>query len=161
MTSKNIPHIKQFLVAGRALPSRDEACPKIFQMTVFAPNYVVAKQRFWRVMRMQNKIKRTNGQTLKVEYIPDKDTLTVKNYSILARFICRTGVMNVTKEFRDTTLAGAVSKMYLVPYLSCALGGEQEMSGRHHIKYNNIDIVGTTVLKPNQIRSEAVKQFVV
>eukprot|EP00997_Jenningsia_sp_PLL12_P006199 NODE_2744_length_872_cov_78.422843_g2078_i1.p2 GENE.NODE_2744_length_872_cov_78.422843_g2078_i1~~NODE_2744_length_872_cov_78.422843_g2078_i1.p2 ORF type:complete len:150 (+),score=26.08 NODE_2744_length_872_cov_78.422843_g2078_i1:185-634(+) len=149
MTSKNIPHIKQFLVAGRALPSRDEACPKIFQMTVFAPNYVVAKQRFWRVMRMQNKIKRTNGQTLKVEYIPDKDTLTVKNYSILARFICRTGVMNVTKEFRDTTLAGAVSKMYL------------EMSGRHHIKYNNIDIVGTTVLKPNQIRSEAVKQFVV
>ena len=31
-------------------------------MTVFARNAVVAKSRFWKMMRKQNKVKKTNGQ---------------------------------------------------------------------------------------------------
>ena len=54
--------IKQYLVVGRAKPTDKEAEPKVYRMRVFAPNTVVAKSRFWSLMRKQKKIKHSNGE---------------------------------------------------------------------------------------------------
>eukprot|EP00670_Eutreptiella_braarudii_P007094 CAMPEP_0174283624 /NCGR_PEP_ID=MMETSP0809-20121228/4342_1 /TAXON_ID=73025 ORGANISM="Eutreptiella gymnastica-like, Strain CCMP1594" /NCGR_SAMPLE_ID=MMETSP0809 /ASSEMBLY_ACC=CAM_ASM_000658 /LENGTH=153 /DNA_ID=CAMNT_0015378679 /DNA_START=152 /DNA_END=613 /DNA_ORIENTATION=- len=116
-------------------------------MTVFARNAVVAKSRFWKMMRKQNKVKKTNGQILQVKRIFEKNPTTIKNYSILLRFQSRTGVMNVTKEFRDVSLCGAVSQMY------------SDMAARHHARFLDIDIIGTTVLKPSDVLRPHIKQF--
>ena len=88
-----------------------------------------------------------NLQVLQVKRIFEKNPTTVKNYSILLRFRCNTGIMNVSKEFRDVTLCGAVHQMYM------------DMASRHHAKFLDIDIIGTTVLPPAQCLRPHIKQF--
>ncbi len=42
----------------------------------------------------------------------EKHPTTVKNYGIWVRYQSRTGYHNAYKEYRDTTLNGAVSQLY-------------------------------------------------
>lgn len=139
--------IRHYEIVGRGFPTEKDPNPKVYKMTVFGRNAVVAKGRFWKMMRKQNKIKKTSGQVLQVKRIFEKNPTTVKNYSILLRFQCKTGVMNVSKEFRDVTLCGAVHQMYM------------DMAARHHAKFLDIDIIGTTVLAPQQCLRPHIKQF--
>ena len=59
---------------------------------------------------------------------------SVKNYGIVLKYLTRTGAINMYKEYRDTTLCGAVSQMF------------QEMSGRHSARHDTIRIIKTTVV---------------
>nr|QLA09624.1 60S large subunit ribosomal protein eL20 [Euglena gracilis]6ZJ3_Lg Chain Lg, Ribosomal protein eL20 [Euglena gracilis] len=139
--------IRHYEIVGRAYPTEKEPSPKVYKMTVFAKNSVVGKARFWKLMRKQNKVKKTHGQVLQIRRIFEKNPNTIKNYSILLRYQSKTGVMNVSKEYRDTTLCGAVHQMYM------------DMAGRHHARYLDIDIIGTTVLKPSQCLRPHIRQF--
>jgi large subunit ribosomal protein L18Ae len=56
-------------------------------------------------------------------------------------------VMNVSKEYRDVSLCGAVHQMYM------------DMAGRNHARYLDIDIIGSTTLKPSQVLRPHVKLF--
>lgn len=49
------------------------------------------------------------------------------------------------KEFRDTTLAGAVSQMCKL-FLKCNERSDQEMSGRHRAPHESIQIVKTSIV---------------
>ena len=51
------------------------------------------------------------------------------------------------KEYRDVTLAGAVSQMYL------------EMSGRHQARAESIQIIKTAVLHEKQVKRPQTLQF--
>jgi|EP00669_Euglena_mutabilis_P003069 large subunit ribosomal protein L18Ae len=139
--------LRQYNIVGRGYPSEKEPNPKIFKMTVFSKNPVVAKSRFWKLMKTQNKVKKCHGQILQVKRVFEKNPNTIKNYSILLRYQSKTGVMNVSKEYRDVSLCGAVHQMYM------------DMAGRHHARYLDIDIIGTTTLKPSQVLRPHVKQF--
>eukprot|EP00993_Chasmostoma_nieuportense_P003951 NODE_4640_length_759_cov_1485.742089_g4481_i0.p1 GENE.NODE_4640_length_759_cov_1485.742089_g4481_i0~~NODE_4640_length_759_cov_1485.742089_g4481_i0.p1 ORF type:complete len:184 (+),score=35.91 NODE_4640_length_759_cov_1485.742089_g4481_i0:79-630(+) len=139
--------LRQYELIGRENPSEKEPDPKIYKMNVFAKNLVIAKSRFWRLMRKLKKVKRSHGQILQIKTIKEPNVKTVKNYSILIRFQCATGVMNVNKEFRDTSLCGAVHHMYC------------DMASKHGAKYFDIDIVGTTVLPNNKCIRPNVTQF--
>jgi len=57
----------------------------------------------------------------------------VKNYGIVLKYLSRTGVINMYKEYRDNTLCGAMSQMY------------NEMAGRHSAKAENIFIIKTVI----------------
>jgi len=46
--------------------------------------------------------------------IHEKRPTTVKNFGIWVRYQSRTGYHNMYKEYRDTTLNGAVSQLYQV-----------------------------------------------
>jgi ribosomal protein L20A (L18A) len=50
------------------------------------------------------------------------------------RYQSRTGYHNMYKEYRDTTLNGAVSQLY------------QEMNGRHRVRYPCIQIIKTATV---------------
>ena len=52
----------------------------------------------------------------------EKNPTTVKNYGIWVRYQSRTGYHNAYKEYRDTTLNGAVSQLYQVSTCCCRVG---------------------------------------
>merc|ERR1712032_687141 len=63
------------------------------------------------------------------------------------RYQSRTGFHNMYKEYRDTTMNGAVEAMY------------QEMGSRHRVRSAGIQIVKTAIVKPSLCKREHVTQF--
>jgi ribosomal protein L20A (L18A) len=106
-------------VIGRGLPTEKNPNPTLYRMRVFAPNPVLAKSKFWYHMKRQHKVRKVQGEVVSVQEIYEKHAGVVKNYGIVLRYLSRTETINMYKEYRDTTLAGAVSQMckYLSPLL--------------------------------------------
>ena len=65
----------------------------------------------------------------------------------MLRYLTRTNTVNMYKEYRDTTLAGAVSQMY------------QELAGRHSARAESIQIIRTAVLHEKQVKRSQTSQF--
>jgi len=103
--------VRQFFVIGRGLPSEKNPNPTLFRMRVFAKNPVLAKSKFWYHMKRQHKVRKVQGEIVSVQEIYEKHAGVVKNYGIVLRYLSRTETINMYKEYRDTTLAGAVSQM--------------------------------------------------
>ena len=61
--------VKEYLVVGRGKPTDTDPEPKIYRMRVFAPNTVVAKSRFWSLMRKQKKIKHSHGEFIDIHEV--------------------------------------------------------------------------------------------
>ncbi len=98
---------------GRGLPTEKNPNPTLYRMRVFAPNPVLAKSKFWYHMKRQHKVRKVQGEVVSVQEIYEKHPGVVKNYGIVLRYLSRTETINMYKEFRDTTLAGAVSQMIM------------------------------------------------
>lgn len=68
------------------------------------------------------RVKKANGQVISCNEISEKNPTTVKNFGIWVRYQSRTGYHNMYKEFRDTTLNGAVEQLY------------NDMASRHRVR---------------------------
>ena len=64
----------------------------------------------------------------------------VKNYGIWLRYNSRSGTHNMYKEYRDTTLLGAVKQCY------------QEMAGTHRARDRSIQIIRTAVVEDKDLK---------
>ncbi|KAL2341146.1 hypothetical protein Fmac_009086 [Flemingia macrophylla] len=167
----------QYQVVGRALPTESDQHPKIYRMKLWATNEVRAKSKFWYFLRKLKKVKKSNGQVLainefrfssaanvpvkhcysqdKVVILPvppsyeifEKNPTKIKNYGIWLRYQSRTGYHNMYKEYRDTTLNGAVEAMY------------NEMASRHRVRYPCIQIIKTATIPAKLCKRESTKQF--
>jgi large subunit ribosomal protein L18Ae len=107
-------------------------------MRIFAPNTVVAKSRFWffirRNSKVDEKIKRANGEILHIREVPEESPSVVKNFGIWIRYHSRSGISNMYKEYRDVTLVGAIQQLLT------------EMSARHRAAYHNIHVIKTCTI---------------
>ena len=65
-------HLKHYQVVGRATPTEKEQNPTVYKFEVFAPNFVVAKSKFWTLMRDKNKVKPTKGDILSCKVVKDR-----------------------------------------------------------------------------------------
>ncbi|THU63806.1 hypothetical protein C4D60_Mb01t19730 [Musa balbisiana] len=101
----------QYQVVGRALPTVTEEHPKIYRMKLWATNEVRAKSKFWYFLRKLKKVKKSNGQVLAINEIFERKPTKIKNYGVWLRYQSRTGYHNMYKEYRDTTLNGAVEQI--------------------------------------------------
>eukprot|EP00761_Pharyngomonas_kirbyi_P011177 gb/GECH01011202.1/.p1 GENE.gb/GECH01011202.1/~~gb/GECH01011202.1/.p1 ORF type:complete len:195 (+),score=19.36 gb/GECH01011202.1/:1-585(+) len=134
--------IKRYFIAGRMIPSQKYPTTSIYKMTIFARNEVQAKSRFWYFLRRMKKVKKANGEILAVRQLQEESPLVVKNFGIWFRYNSSTGVHNMYKEFRDTTITNAVAQLYA------------DMAGRHHAGYNRIQLIkistvsGSKAIKP-------------
>ncbi|PSS06422.1 60S ribosomal protein L18a [Actinidia chinensis var. chinensis] len=137
----------QYQVVGRALPSETEEHPKIYRMKLWSTNEVRAKSKFWYFLRKLKKVKKSNGQMLAINEIFEKNPTKIKNYGIWLRYQSRTGYHNMYKEFRDTTLNGAVEQMYT------------EMASRHRVRHHCIQIIKTATIPAKLCKRESTKQF--
>ena len=77
----------------------------------------------------------------------EKNPSTIKNYGIWLRYQSRTGYHNMYKEYRDTTLNGAVEQMYA------------EMASRHRVRSPCIQIIKTATIPAKLCKRESSKQF--
>ncbi len=137
----------QYQVVGRSLPTPTDEHPKIFRMKLWATNEVRAKSKFWYFLRKLKKVKKSNGQILAINEIFEKNPTTIKNFGIWLRYQSRTGYHNMYKEYRDTTLNGAVEQMY------------DEMASRHRVRYPCIQIIKTATIPKELCKRENTKQF--
>lgn len=142
-----MPGMKQYRVVGRKIPTEKEPDPQIFAMKLFAPNQVVAKSRFWYFVHTKSKMKKTTGEILDINELTEKNSRIVKNYGILLKYDSRSGTHNMYKEFRDTTLCGAVDQLY------------SEMAGRHRSRFRSIQIISTGIVKAADCKRPNVTQF--
>ncbi|KAM6596561.1 hypothetical protein CsatA_007085 [Cannabis sativa] len=77
----------------------------------------------------------------------EKNLTTIKNFGIWLRYQSRTGYHNMYKEYRDTTLNGAVEQMYT------------EMASRHRVRFPCIQIIKTATIPAKLCKREITKQF--
>lgn len=77
----------------------------------------------------------------------EKNPTKIKNYGIWLRYQSRTGYHNMYKEYRDTTLNGAVEQMYT------------EMASRHRVRHPCIQIIKTATIPAKLCKRESTKQF--
>lgn len=138
---------RQYQVVGRHLPTEKDPNPQIYRMKLWARDDVKARSKFWYFLRKLRRVKKANGQIIAVNEIFERNPTTVKNYGIWVRYNSRTGVHNAYKEYRDTTLNGAVEQMY------------QEMGSRHRVRHSGIQIIRTATLKASECKRPAIKQL--
>ena len=129
-----------FHVVGRKIPTETDPSPQIYRRRLFAKNEVQAKSRFWYFLHQMHKLKRSTGEILSINEIREKNPNIVKNFGITIRYNSRSGTHNMYKEFRDTTLCGAVDQMY------------NDLAGRHRARFSSIQIVDTRVV-PSGVRA--------
>jgi len=137
--------VRQYWVVGRETPSADTPDPTCFRIRVFAKNAVLARSRFWYEMKRQNKVRKCQGEIVSVSEIFERTTQSVKTYGIVLKYLTRKDYVNMYKEYRATTLCGAVAQMYA------------ELSGRHSARHECIHII-KTVRVANAVRPQ-VAQF--
>ena len=132
-----------------------------FRMKIWATDAVRARSKFWYFLRKLCRVKKANGQVIACNEARDphrggplcvdlggrpadprrslcanpqifeKNPSLIKNYGIWIRYQSRTGYHNAYKEYRDTTMNGAVEQLY------------QEMASRHRVRANCIQIIRT------------------
>lgn len=143
-----LPKIRQYVVAGRKLPSEKDPEPTIYRMRIFATNEVSAKSNFWYYIKKMCKVKRAAGEILAVEEVKEKKTNYAKTYGLLIRYDNIHGVQNMYREYRETSLCGAVGRMY------------QDMAGRHRAEPNLLHIVHASIIKnAEKVKRKYTVQF--
>eukprot|EP00939_MAST-03C_sp_MAST-3C-sp1_P005336 g5336.t1 len=139
--------LRYFQVIGRKVPTETDQEPPVFRMRVFAPNSVTAKSRFWYFLHKIHKLKKTTGEILSVNEIHEKKTSYVKNFGVWLRYNSRSGTHNMYKEFRDTSLIGAINQLYA------------EMASRHRARNRSIQVIRVEEIDASDCRRENIKQF--
>ncbi len=61
--------LNEYSVVGRKLPTETDASPKLYRMSLFAPNPTVAKSRFWYFLKKSAKVKKTSGEIVGVKQV--------------------------------------------------------------------------------------------
>jgi large subunit ribosomal protein L18Ae len=115
--------------------------------TIALHKQVRAKSKFWYFLRKLRKVKKANGQVVACHEIFEKRPTTVKNFGIWVRYASRTGEHNAYKEYRDTTLNGAVAQLY------------EEMGSRHRVRSACLQIIKTATVPASAAKRESTKQF--
>merc|ERR1739849_54970 len=124
-------NILQYLVAVARLPTTWEPEQEVIAMRVFAPNEAIARSKFWYQNKLLNRLKRANGEIINCQEIFEKNTRIIKTYGVALRYQSRSGQHNMYREYRDVSLNGAASQMYM------------EMSGKHRARHDTIQILRT------------------
>jgi large subunit ribosomal protein L18Ae len=127
-------YIHQYQVTGRKTPTDKDPEPDIYRMKIFAKSPVQAKSRFWYFLHQYKKMKKTTGDILAVREINETNPNIVNVYGITLRYYSRSGCHNMYKEYRDTSLCGAVEQLYA------------EMSSRHRARATSIQIRDTCIV---------------
>merc|ERR1739838_111163 len=137
---------KEYLVIGRKIP-KDGEVTKTFSVNIWAKNDVVAKSKFWYVIRNNEKLKKTKSEIITCDVVFEVASDVARNFSVFARFDSRTGTHNMCKEFRDVTRAGAVTQAI------------NELGGCHRAQTRTIQIMDVSEVADEKCRKNKTLQF--
>ncbi|KAJ9078708.1 60S ribosomal protein L20B [Entomophthora muscae] len=137
----------EYQVIGRKLPTEREPIPKLFRMSLFAPNETVAKSRYWYFLKKVSKVKKASGEIVSIKQVHEKKPLVVKNFGIWLRYDSRSGTHNMYKEYREMTRAAAVEACYL------------DMAARHRARFRSVQIIRVAEVKAADVRRAYIQQL--
>ena len=139
--------LKEFKIIGRRVPTEKIRNPQLYRMRIFAPDDVQAKSKFWYFMNRLKKVKKTCGEIVAISVVNDKSPLKIKNVGIWLRYDSRSGTHNMYREYRDLTIAGAVTQCY------------RDMAARHRARSHSIQIMKVEVIPVSKCKRPYVTQF--
>ncbi|GMM37619.1 ribosomal 60S subunit protein L20A [Saccharomycopsis crataegensis] len=143
-----VARLTEYEVIGRRLPTENVPEPKMYRMTIFAPNTVVAKSRYWYFLQKLHKVKKASGEIVSVKIVKENNATSVKNFGIWIRYDSRSGTHNMYKEYRDVTRTHAVESLY------------SDLAARHRARFRSIHILKVVELeKTEDVKRQYVKQF--
>eukprot|EP00042_Codosiga_hollandica_P009523 m.21954 g.21954 ORF g.21954 m.21954 type:complete len:176 (-) comp33321_c0_seq1:130-657(-) len=137
----------EYVIVGRKNPTPGFPQPPLFKMTIFAPNVVVAKSRFWYFLSQLHKAKKMAGEIVSIKEINQKGRATIQNFAIWLRYDSRSGTHNMYREYRDTSRASAVTQCY------------RDMAARHMTRTHAIQIIRVDTIEAAKTRRAHMKQF--
>ncbi|KAJ9058997.1 60S ribosomal protein L20B [Entomophthora muscae] len=129
----------EYQVIGRKLPTEREPIPKLFRMSLFAPNETVAKSRYWYFLKKVSKVKKASGSR--------KEASCCQEFRIWLRYDSRSGTHNMYKEYREMTRAAAVEACYL------------DMAARHRARFRSVQIIRVAEVKAADVRRAYIQQL--
>lgn len=102
-----------------------------------------------------------------MEQIFDPKPHQVKNYGIWLRYDSRSGTHNMYKEFRDTTINGAIDKLcesesigtHVLALLTWACP-DTEMASLHRVRRSALQIIRTAVVQAKDCRRPHTLQVI-
>eukprot|EP01137_Pigoraptor_chileana_P006447 Opistho-2@50861 len=139
--------LHQYQVVGRRLPSDKEPTPQLYRMKIFASNPIIARSRFWYFLTKLRKLRKTQGEIVACQEVFEKRPEKVKNFGVWLRYDSRTGTHNMYKEYRDLSIANAVTACY------------RDLAARHRVRGRSIQIIKTAEITAEQSRRVSTKQF--
>lgn len=139
--------MKQYEIIGRPLPTETVKRPPLYKMMIFAPDKVVAKSRYWYFTRKLKKMKKTRAEIVSLRRVFDKGPTKVKNFGVWLRYNSRSGTHNMYREYRDVTVASAVTQCY------------RDMGARHSARASSIQIIRVEEIPAAKCRRPHIKQF--
>ncbi|KAK9464824.1 ribosomal L18ae/LX protein domain-containing protein [Lipomyces arxii] len=140
--------LQEYEVIGRHLPTDTDPTPKLYRLSIFAPNTVVAKSRYWYFMKQLRKVKKSTGEIVSLRVISEKRPTKVKNFGLWIRYDSRSGTHNMYKEYRDLSRTAAVESLY------------QDMAARHRARFRSIHILKVVELeKTEDVKRQYIKQL--
>ncbi|KAI6206233.1 Ribosomal L18ae protein [Aphelenchoides besseyi] len=90
---------------------------------------------------------KTHGEIISCKEVFEKKAGCVKNFGIWLRYDSRTGHHNMYREYRDLTIAGAVTQVY------------RDMGARHRAQADRIQIIKVQRIEAADTKRAGVKQF--
>ena len=144
------PGVEDVRKNGKPQPvARIDQDPEIMKMRIFAPNYVVAKSRFFYNMKTMKGIKTTHCEILGCTEIKGTTPGKIKNFEVsLKIYNRRVGFINTRKEYRDVSRAKAVSASYI------------DVASRNRGKFFDINVIGVKAVGAGAVRNNNMQQFV-
>uniref|UniRef100_A0A6G1S373 60S ribosomal protein L18a n=2 Tax=Aceria tosichella TaxID=561515 RepID=A0A6G1S373_9ACAR len=139
--------LKEYTVIGRKIPTEHEPVTPIWKMQIFASNHVIAKSRFWYFVSMLRRVKKASGEILSCKEVFAKNTGSVKNFGVWLKYDSRTGHHNMYREYRDVSVAGAVTQAY------------RDMGARHRAQADRIHILKVQTIKAADTKRAGIKMF--
>ena len=137
-----------FLIYGRALPTEKCPQPQVVCTRIYAANAVLARSKFWKLNLTKFGLRKSKGELLRVQEVFESGRTIAKNFGIFLKYRSTVGVHNVFKEYRDTTINGAINQMY------------DEMGGNHRISRERIDIISVSELAKEQLRERKPRALI-
>ena len=105
-----------------------------------AQNSAFAKSKFWKIMRTQNKIKKSQGEVLRIQEVHGSSKVEARNYGIYLKYHTNVGDKNMFKEYRAESVKSALDQMY------------NEMGGNYSVSRDRVDVIKTVELTEEQLR---------
>lgn len=131
---------RQFYVYGRENACESNPTPEVTVMKIIAKNSAFAKSKFWKIMRTQNKIKKSAGEIIKVQEVFNSGKVNAQNYGIYLKYQSNVGKQNMFKEFRAVSIQDAVDQLY------------NEMGGNYKTSRDRVDIVKVVKIADENLR---------
>ncbi|KAI6211511.1 60S ribosomal protein L18a [Aphelenchoides besseyi] len=108
--------------------------------------FVFAKSRYWYFASQLRRVKKTHRKMISCKKVFGK-TRWIKNFGIWLRYDSHTGHHNMYREYRNVTMAGAVTQAY------------RDMGARHRAQADRIQIIKVQRIEAADTKRAGVKKF--